>query len=199
MDDEGDGLDRRSPEQIFGMRGVDGDPDRSADLPAHGEQLVVAHRADPPRRAPLEHAAEVVEGQLALEVHGAGRGIDQLGLRRELLVERPHLGLGERDPGAVEAAREVGRRAPSAGSARSAPSTASPPSAPAASSHSPTSGHERRRAVGGPAVEVAERDLGDDAPGGADEDPAAADRGAVHGGRDRAGGQTGDQVPRPRR
>ncbi len=109
---EGDGLDRRSPEQIFGMRGVDGDPDRSTDLPAHGEQLVMAHRSDPPRRTPLEHAAEVVEGEFALELHGAGRGIDQLGLRRELLVERPHLGLGERDPGAVEAARKVGRRAP---------------------------------------------------------------------------------------
>ena len=155
----------------------------------------------PTRRvaAPLEHAAEVVEGQLALELHGAGRGIDQLGLRRELLVERPHLGLGERDPGAVEAAREVGRRAPLG---RIGPlGTVDRLTAGGAGGVEPLAdeGHERRRAVGGPAVEGAERDLGDDAPGEADEDPAAADRGAVHGGCDRAGGQTGDQVPRPRR
>ncbi len=144
---EGDGLDRRGPEQIFGMCGMDGDADRSADLTAHGEQLVVAHHSDPPRGTPLEHAAELVEGQLALELNGAGRGIDQLGLRRELLVECSHLGLGERDPGAVEPAGEIVHSAVGAG--RVEPLADERPLGP----------------VGGLVVEGAERDLGDECTG----------------------------------
>ena len=196
---EGDGLDRRSPEQIFGMRGVHRDPDRSADLLAHGEQLVVPRGSDLPPRAALEHAAEVVEGQLALEVHGAGRGIDQLSLRGQLLVERHHLELGERTPSAVESARQLGRRAPIDGIGRRGPDDHL--TAVGAGGVEPLveEGHERRRAVGAAAVEGAEWDNGDDAAGGAAEDPAATDRRAVHRGGDRPGGQVGDQVARPRR